>query len=293
MAETAPWVSYGIHDVRIFNRDTGLSLGHWRVLGDLNAEFNAEYEKLMGGSQVFPWDSAVKEFSSSVKATVREYNADATALLLGGSLTEYATDTAGAVLNEANVSGTSVIDATTGIVGTTVVASTGAADLKEGWYVIKATGAAAVDVYATNSATFSRGTNTSFEDDDGKITSTPLTISTGAAVAIPNYGLEITGGSGTIGMTVGETARFYVQQPHGGAYAIKFGEEITNFPDVGVVIASTYEGGDLTTLILYKCKVAGTALPFLEKGYSTFDVNIEPAYDADQDAYGLFTKTKS
>jgi hypothetical protein len=293
MAETAPWTSYGIHDLRIFDRSTGLSLGHWRILGDVNNEFNAEYEKLMGGSQVFPWDTAVKEFSSSVKATVKEYSADATALLLGGTLTEYSADTAGAVVDEANVKGTSMLDASTGIVGATVVASTGAADLKEGWFVVKAVTTSTVDVYYYNSASFARGTNGSFQDDDGKITATPLTISTGAAVEVPNYGIELTGGSGTIALVAGDTYRGYVQQPHTGAYDIKFGEEITEFPDVGVAITSTYEGGDLTTLILYKCKVAGTAIPFLEKGYSTYDVNIEPSYDADQDAYGKFTKTRS
>lgn len=291
MAETAPWTSYGIHDIRLYDRSTGLSLGHWRVLGDVNNEFNAEYEKLMGGSQVFPWDSAVKEFSSSVKATVKEYNADATALLLGGSLTEYPEDAAGDVIGEANVQGTSCLNATTGVVGATVVATTGAADLKEGYFVVKAVSATTVDVYYYNSATFARGTNASFQDDDGKITATPLTIETDTAVAVPNFGLELTGGSGTIALVTNDTFRGFVQQPHGGAYSIKFGEEITEFPDVGVVIASTYEGGDLTELILYKCKVAGTSIPFLEKGYSVFDVNIEPSYDADQDAYGLFTKT--
>jgi len=260
------------------------------VLGDFTSEFTPEFAKLEGGSQLFPFATAVKSLSNSVKATVREYSADGTNLALGGTLTEYAADSAGDVLYEANVLNESVIDASTGIATVTIKAAS-KADAKEGWYLIKCTGAAAVDVYAMSAGAFSRGTNESFEDIDGKITAAPLTITTGSAIEVTDFGIDLTGGSGSIGMTTGDTARFYVQAPHSGAWSTKFGQSAFDYPDVGAVITSSYDDGRLNTLHLFNCKVAGAAINFSEKEYAGYDISIEPNYDTDQDAVGIFTVT--
>jgi len=206
--------------------------------------------------------------------------------LLGGVLTEYAADAAGDVIDEANVKGTSVLQASTGIATTTVVASTGAAELKEGWFIALCTGAAVVDVYALSSASFSRGTDESLEDNSMKVTASELTITTGSATAVPNFGIQFTGGSGTIGMTTGDSMRFYVQAPTSGSNHVKFGQASTDFSDVGVIISGQMQDESFIQLHLFKCKVAGMAIPFAEKAFGTYDITIEPSYDVDENAYG-------
>jgi hypothetical protein len=290
MTERNPRGLFGVHDVRFYNRSTGESISHLRVLGDVNPEFTAEIEKLMGGSQMFSWDSEIKSFEASLKITAKEYDGETMAMLLGGENTSYAADSDGDVLDEANVYGTSVIDATTGIA--TVTVESGEEDeLKEGWYVIKAVSATTVDIYAYSSANFSRGTDLSFQDDDGKITASPLTITASTAVSVPDLGVELTGGSGTIGMTTGDTARFYIQKPHGGAYSVKFGQASMNFDEIGVVIAAQTSAGMTTYLHFYRCKAAGMAIPMVEKGYATYDITVEPMYDSDVDGVGEFRRS--
>lgn len=289
MAESAIKSLYGINDIRGYSRTTGESLFHLRVLGDVNAEFNAEIEKLMGGSQNFAWDTAIKEFKASLKVTCREYNPDAMTTLLGGSLTEYAPDVDGAVLTPANVKGTSVISATTGVATVTI---TTAADAKEGWYLLKAASSTTVDIYAYSNADFSRGTDTSFYDDDGKLIAAATTITASTGSAIANYGITLTGGSGTIGMTIGDTARFYVQKPStAGGFKIKFGQAAATFDDIGVVIGGQTQSEEVTFLHFYKCKCAGMSMPFKEKGYAQYDFTIEPSYDTTLDGIGEFIRS--
>ena len=290
MAEAQPKGLYGVHDIRFYDLDTGESKAHLRVLGDVNPEFTAEIEKLMGGSQMFPWDSEIKAFNSSLKVTCREYSADIMAMLLGGVATEYATDADGDVIDEENVFGTSVIDATTGIATITVKAGK-EADLKEGWYLIKAASATTVNVYAYSSSNFSRGTDGVFVDEDGKITSSPLTITASTAVEVTDHGINLTGGSGAIGMTIGDTARFFVQKPHGGAYKVKFGQTSMNFEEVGCIISGQTSGGVTSYLHFYRVKCAGMAIPFTEKGFASYDITVEPMYDSTLDGVGEFRRS--
>jgi len=47
-AELAPISMYGVHDLTLYTRSNGVPIGHYRVMGDVKAEFSAEIEKLMG-----------------------------------------------------------------------------------------------------------------------------------------------------------------------------------------------------------------------------------------------------
>lgn len=293
MAERNPMTMFGAHDVRFYSRTTGESLAHLRVLGDVNSEFTAEVEKLMGGSSYFPWDTAIKSFGSSLKITAREYDGDIMSLLLGGTLTEYASDSDGDIIDEANVKGTSVYGVATGILTVIPIPTTGPANLKEGWYLIKAASASTVNVYAYSNVDFTRGTDDTFEDEDGKITASPITITTSSNTDITDHGIRLTGGGGTIGMTTGDTARFYVQKIHGGAFEVKIGQSAMSFSDVGCVISMMEKDNITAFLHLYKVKVAGMAIGFPEKGFSTYDITVEPSYDSTLDAVGVFRRSNA
>jgi hypothetical protein len=282
--ERQPITLFGVNDIRLYNRTTGYSICHLRVLGDVNAEFNAEIEKLTGGSLNYTWASAVKSFNSSLKATVKEFNPELAEVLLGAVSTDYTASATGDVINEANVVGTTSYSGTTGIASVTVTPTTGDAQLKEGWYIFKATAATKGKIYAYSSTDFARGTNEVYDNDDGLVTG-ELTLSNGGTTDVDYLGLRLTGGSG-VAMTIGDTCRFYVQKPHGGSWHVKFGQSSSTFDDVGVVIGGQNDNETFMFLHLFKCKVAGMAVPFKEKGYGTYDITIEPAYDVDEDAFG-------
>lgn len=288
MSETAPYQQYGINDIRIYNRDTGYSIAHYRILGDATPEFTAEMEKLKGGSSLVPWASAVKEFNTSLKMTVREFHPDGTALLLGGTTTDIAAAATGDILYEDNVYGSSIYGVATGVLTITVTSGEDA-ELKEGWYLVKAASSTTVNVYAMNDASFSEGTDGSYQDDDGLINASPLTITQSTDTDISDWGITLTGGGGTIGMTVGDTARFYVSAPSNGGWHTTFGAKGSTFSDCGVIITSSLDDTRLSILHLYNCKVAGMSIPFMEKGYANYDITVEPSYDAVQDAYGIYT----
>lgn len=282
MAEGQPQLIYGINDIRGYSRSTGESLFHLRVLGDFNSEFSAEIEKLMGGSQPFPFATAIKTLQSSLKITVREYTPDLTSILLGGTLTEYSADSNGDQIELENVTGTSAYSA---VIGIASVGLNDADEMKEGWYLFKATDSTHGLVYAYSSANFARGTNEAYENADGLITAASVTITTDTSTTVSNFGFKFIGGS-SVGMTASDTCRFYIQKPHGGAWKVKFGSNATTFDDIGIVIGAQVVDDETTFLHFYKCKVAGMSIPFKEKGFSEYEISVEPSYDATEDAIG-------
>jgi len=256
-------------------------------------EMPAEFAQLKGGSNLFVWDSAISSFEPTVSIVAREMTGDIIATNVAGNVTEYAADTDGDVIDEDNVNGTSVIDAAEGIATITVKASTGKDELKEGWYVIKATAAATVDIYAMSSSNFARGTDEAYEDDDGKITASPITVpASGATVDVDNFGLTLTGGSSSaIAMTTDDTAKFYVQKPHGGSYSAIIGEQPMDFQEYGMTIFSETNAGTLYNMLLYRVKPAGMSFPFPEKNYGEFNVNVQVMYDSTENRIGIFSNT--
>ena len=293
MGEPNPQGLFGVNDVRFYNIATGESLAHLRVLGSVNPEFTAEIEKLMGGSQMFPFDAAIKSFNSSLSITAREYSGKLMEMLLGGTLTEYTADAAGAVETPVELTGTSIMGASQGIASITVKVAK-VANLKEGYYLIKATDTNKFDVYAMSSANFARGDNVSYEDSYGKITDTPLILAGSAGVTdLDDFGLTFTCGThATPALVAADTARFYVRKPQaGGGYAVEFGKSAMEFNEVGCIIAGQTKSGVTTYLHLYRVMAAGMALPFVEKGYAEYTITVEPMYDSVLDAIGVFRRS--
>ncbi len=291
MAESTPRGIFGIHDIRIFDRDTWLSLAYYRVLGNVQVDFSAEFAELKGGSYSFPIAAHPTAFKSSVQIEAREYTSDILYTALGyGTRVETAASATGGFGTITNVKGTSVVKST-GILTPAQVITGSAGDLKEGWYVIKATAATKILVYAMSSANFARGTDGSFSNDDGLITSDSLTVTTDKSTVVTNYGFKLMGGAGAINMTANDTAKMFISKPHGGRYTQTIGELPMDFPEVGMVITSEDEGGIVSSLTLYRVKIAGAGFPFTEKGYGSFNVNCTVMYDTDENAIAYYTRT--
>lgn len=94
-----------------------------------------------------------------------------------------------------NAVGTSLVEATTGITATATVADP--LNIKDAEFVIKAKTATTIDIYVNGKQ------DPIFTD---------ITVVASTAIPLTGYGIEITGGSGVISLSVGDEARFHTEK---------------------------------------------------------------------------------
>jgi len=292
MPLTDPRSLFGIHSIAPYDRSTGEFFGILKILGDSELNFGATSVDLRGGSNKFPWANETVSLESAFSAAVKSYPDFYFEKFAGASLSTVAASATGTVDAITNKNGTSVVDATTGIAS--VAPKTGdEADLKFGTVIVKAVSTTTVDLFYSSDINFkSRGTQTNYENDLLKITASPLTIpDTGATVDVPDYGLEITSGSGTVAMVVDDTAVFKTYPIHGGISKLTLGQSTIQFPEVGMIImAQERATEELFEIEAYKAKSeAGIVLPLAEGGFSTSALGVKLLYDSVQDAVALIT----
>jgi hypothetical protein len=258
------------------------------VLGDISGDFTADTVQVEGGSQNFPWKIDITGFKGSMKVKCKELDPDVHSMMMGGTLTDYSGGSGGAIIDTANVKGTSLFSAA-GYIAPIVVPSTGAANLKPGWYVaIVLAGAATMDIYGYNSAHFKRGTAVSFIDEVGKLNASPITIPSApaATVDVADLGLRFTRGASTLSVVAGDTMRFFVQSPFTESWKIKFGSDAAIFNDVMVTIESERDSGTGVFYSLYRCKCLGAPISLPRKNFAEYDFTITPQYDSVLDGVG-------
>ncbi|HAJ78412.1 MAG TPA: hypothetical protein DCO75_01455 [Fibrobacteres bacterium] len=105
-------------------------------------------------------------------------------------------------------------------------------------------------------------------------------------MVIVNLGLTFTRGASAISVTSGDSFIFYVKPTFVEASKVVFGSAVSTFDNVMVFLESERDGGMTTFAILYNCKCLGAPMPFKRKGYTEYDYNIMPQYDATLDAVG-------
>ena len=285
MALSQPKTIYGIHEVTPYNRTTGLPYGVLRVIGGSSLSLSGEVIKLMGGSSPYPWAAENGVITAEMALKVKELPSWLFNLFLGGTVTDTTSDP-GNTSTIVNVNGTTAVSATIGV-ASVGVKSGSEADLKFGAYIVKAVSGTTVDVYGVSDVDFDRGTDISFENDALKITASPLTITTGAAVEIPNTGLELTGGSGTIGMTADDTASFEATPPSTLVTEVTVGALGASIPEFGAfVTAQKQSDGSMWIFDLYKVKALGLPLGMEEKAFGESEITATILYDSAKD--GLF-----
>lgn len=274
---------FGVKSIALYNKTTGLPYGLAEVVGSVSLSFSAENVPLTGGAQIFPWQVATGAGTSELSMTLREYPNWIFDVFYGNAVTEKAADADGAVSTIANKYGTSVV-ATTGIASATVKSGS-EADVKFTKYIVKAVSATTVDVYAMGDVDFKTGTDKTFEDGTLKITASPLTITTSTAVTIPGFGLELTGDSGTIAMTIGDTATFEtISINTGGSTEVTIGSSTTTYPTFGAVIYAQKEDGRIVELDVYNMKAVGLPFNFTEKAWAEAEITGAAFYSAENDA---------
>jgi len=285
-------IVFGIHNITPYRRSDYLPYGTLLVLGGGTMTLSAEMEDLFGGSNKFAWASESKTITSDFTASVKSMPDFLFELFLGASVATTAASATGTVDALVNQNGTSILDAATGIASVSAKAGS-EADLKDGIYMVKYASATTVDVYCLTNISFAKGTDVTFVDDSLKITATPLTVATGAAVTIPDFGLELTGGSGVIAFTDGDTAIFKVAAAHNGFSDITIGKSTTEFPEFGMVaIAQKRSNKELFEIHCFKCAGSGFPIPMEEQTFSIPELNIKLLYDDELNAIAKIRATK-
>jgi hypothetical protein len=278
---------FGVHSASFYNPNTSEFYGIAKVLGELSVNLSGELLELRGGSSPYPVAIETGPINSEISAKFKEYPNFLFELLLGKAPTSNAAEASGNVSTPVDVTGTSVMHATTGIASVQAIPSTGAANLKAGKYVLKATDATHVDIYASSDVDFGRGTDASFENDALKITASPLEVVSGDDTDLAAYGLQITGGSGTIALVAGDTAEFYVRPVNAGSMTVRVGATADSFPEFGAIMYAQKNGrGEIWEFEIFRCRAIGMPFAFAEKAFSEAEVTMKAFYDSEKD--GVF-----
>jgi len=292
MAQSAPRVIFGVHTWTPYSRTTGEFLGSIRVLSSSSVALTGELIKLNGGSQRYAWEVEDGLINAELALSVKEYPDFLMELFLGKAPTSNSAESGGSVTALANKKGTSTVDATTGI-ASVGVKSGSEVDVKFGQYLVKVTSATTVDVFASTDADFQRGADKEFENDALKITASALTIVASTPTEVPGFGIELTGGSGAIGMTIGDTAEFEARPINDESTDLTFGATADIFPEFGSIVIGQKRGnGEMFEVELFRCKGIGMPLGFTAKEFSEAELTIEAFYDSVLNAVGKIRHVK-
>ena len=288
MALSDPRTIYGVHAVTIFDRTSGEFQGTAKVLDSSSISISSELISLTGGSNKFPWAVENGLSTAEISLSVSQYDDFLIEAAYGKAPTANAAEATGSMTALADKSGT-VIDATTGIASVGVT-SGDHADLKFGRYVVKVVSGTTVDVYVSSDVDFARGTDGSYSNDLLKITPTPITIpGTSATVALADYGIEFTGGSGTVDLetagAVGDTATFEVRPPNSKSMDVVIGGSTDVVPEIGMIIYAQQRGnGEMLEILCHRVKLGGLPFGFSKNEFSVAEITAQAFYDSTANA---------
>lgn len=287
MSLSNPRAVFGVHSFSAYNPVTGLFYGIAKVLGQVELALSGELVELFGGSAKYPWNVQEGTQSSDINVTLREYPDFMMELMLGTAPTSNAAEASGSVTAITDKSGTSTVDAATGIASVSLLSGS-SADVKFGKYVVKVVSATTVDVYLASDVDLLRGADGTYQNDLLKITASPLTITSGGDTTITNFGLKFTGGSGTIGMTTGDTATFSARPINTKSMDVTIGASGAINPEFGAVIVAEKQGsGQMFEFDVFKCKGNGMPFPLAEKAFSEASLAIKAFQDTTRN--GVFS----
>lgn len=286
MALSAPRLFFGVSNFVPYSRVDGTFYGEMRVLKSSSLSLASQQVELMGGSSKYAWGVEEGGIQAELSLKFSEYPDFAFTLFLGMAPTSSSSaESSGNVSTLTNFYGSSVVNATTGIATATSLTAS-IANLKFGKYTVVAVSSSTVDIYLSSDIDMGRGTNGSYTTDGLKI-SAAQSITSGAATDFATYGFKLTGGSGTIGMTTGDTATFYVRPVNAGGYmTVRIGGALDQvFPEFGCMIYGQKRGtGEMIECEIFRAKASGFPINFEANAWSESEVKIKMLYDNSKDA---------
>lgn len=288
MALSDPRIVYGVHAFTPYSRTTGLPYGTSKVLESSNFSITGELNALNGGSSKFPWAIEEANVTAELQLKVKQVEDWMFELFLGKAPTLVDTPDTGGEVTTLTSKVAGVFSATVGVASVGLKAGA-SADVKFGKYVVKYVSATTVDVYAMNDLDFNRGTDKTFENDLLKITASALTIATATAVEVPGFGIELTGGSGTIALVAGGTATFEVLPPFTKSMSVTVGGSSDTFPEFGaLMVAQQRSNGEMFEVDAFRCKGSGLPIGFTEKEFGQPEIAAQAFYDSAKNGVAKF-----
>lgn len=285
MSLSAPRNLFGVHSVSPYSRTDGSFYGMLRVLEGSSLAMSGQIVELMGGSSKFSWAAEEADIKADLSLKTHEYPDFLFTLFLGATPTANAGEALGSVTTLTNIKGTT-IKATTGF-ASIGVKSGSEASLKFGKYVVIAADTTHVNVFFSSDADIARGTAGTYQSDALKVNASPLVCTQSMGTDIPNFGLTLTGDSGTIALVAGDSATFHVRPENSKSMNVVIGGQSNFFPEFGAIIMAQKRGNqELFEVDAYRCKGAGFPLGFDRAKFSTSDIKCSLLYDSAQD--GVF-----
>jgi hypothetical protein len=281
---------FGVHGVATYNKTTGALYGGTRLLGNSTFNMTGDQVELYAGSIKAPVAIEDANINTEINLSFKEVADWMIQLFLAGQVTLVTTPSTGEVTSFENVKG-SIKSATVGIASVSVK-SGAESKLKRGKYVVIAASPTTVNVYALSDIEFNRGEVKDYIDDTLKITSSALTITASTAVEVPGFGIELTGGSGTIGMTAGDSAEFQVFSPYSRKMTASIGGSSDVLPEFGcLMVAQKRSDGQMFDIDAYRCKGSGLPIGLAEKKFAEPEVKAKAFWDPAKNAIALLTAT--
>lgn len=283
MAVSDPRIIYGIHSISPYSRLDKTPYGILKVIGSAALALSADLEQLFAGSNKYAWAAESKTVSTELTAKVKAYPGFLFSLFLGATVTDAAADAAGTISTLTNFKGTSLQNAVTGISTVTIKAAS-KANLKFGKYVVKVLTATTIGIYLLSDIDIARGTASSYVDDTLKLSDTVAAITSAGAIDVIGLGLTFTGGSGTIAMTVGDTASFEVLPPSSKSSQIIVGKSTDTFPNFGaLLLAQKRATGEMFEIDAHNCVGGGLPISLEEQTFSQPELKMTCLYDSTLD----------
>lgn len=275
---SAPRALYNIHTVTPYLYTDGSYLGTLRVLQGSSFKLSGALTELRGGSNRYAWDVEDGDINAELDLSASEYPNFVFQIFLGKAPTAVTAEASGNASAIANRKGTSMV-AATGLLSSLTVST--AADLKFGKYIIIATGAAAIKVYAATNIDANRGTSADFTDDTCLIfTQTGMT--TGSTYVITGFGLTLTCGGSATAFTTGDSATFEIRPISTGTngMTVKVGGLNDTFAEVGYICyAQKRANNEMCELEVYRTKCVGLPIEFKYRAFSAWQVVAKASYD--------------
>lgn len=281
MGLSQPRSIFGVHSITPYSRTTGIPYGEARVVQGSTFTLEGDTVELRGGSNRSAWAVEDGDINAELAFSVSEYPNWLFELFGGKAPTQGTAEASGNVSALANKNGTSIV-AATGLLPTITVAT--AANLKFGRFAVKATGVAALTVYALSDIDFGRGAALEFLSDDLSI-ATFTGVGTGSTHTITELGITFTAGASAGAMMVGDTAIFEVRPVNTFNREVKIGGLSDVFPEFGCLVYAQKSGsGAVVEIEAYKCKAIGLGLGAERKAYGQSDYTAKLAYDSSENA---------
>lgn len=246
--------------------------GIFEVLGAVEVGREIEAMLLTGGHADGPYAVEAGEPNNSITATIKEYPNFAFEIFENATITEIASETLGYVGTLVNTVGTTLLNATTGIASATIKAGEGA-KIPSGFLVLEAISATEVKVYLAGDVASGRVPIVS----ELPVLASSVTITgTGGTVDLTNYGITLTGGSGTVAFTIGDMAYVDVRPANTETTKIAVGAN-GNVNYVGVLLVYPRNAEKEQTIVRFpKVAVVGMSFNANTREFSEFEQAMTP-----------------